>query len=98
MVNPVKALNRATGLSNLFFEKGTAANTEALRAGGQDAEAPTAIATPTTPPPTPAPVFGQDPAPKKSSKKPRQFSPAIIGSQTASVGDSGGGGKTLLGQ
>lgn len=91
MVNPVKAFNRATGLSNVL-DKGTAANTEALRQSGlNQSQGLNADA----PPPSAPPLVGQDAAPKRQTKAPRQFAPAIIGSG-ASTGETGG--KTLLGQ
>lgn len=90
MVNPVKAFNRATGLSNIL-DKGTAANTEALRQSGLNQSQGQTDA----PPPQAAPLVGQEAAPKRAQSKTRQFAPAIIGSGT-STGETGG--KTLLGQ
>lgn len=94
MVNPVKFINRATGLSSIF-EKGQAQQTESVRQAGIDAQNQAATGS-NAPPPQPAPLVGQESAPRKQSKGPRQFAPSIIGSGATT--DSGSGGKTLLGQ
>lgn len=86
MVNPVKFLSRATGISNLIDRPETPAP-----------QAVAAATTPTSPPPQAAPLVGAEPAPRRQNKGPRQFAPSIIGS--GATADSGGvGGKTLLGQ
>lgn len=96
MVNPVKAFNRATGLSSIT-ERGQAQQTESVRQAGIDAEAAAkaGAGNPNAPPPTAPPLVGQEPAPQRSSKKARQFAPAILGTASA---DAGSSGKTLLGQ
>lgn len=67
MVNPVKFLGRATGISNLL-DKPT--------------PAPAPTASPTAQPPAPPPLVGAESAPKRPAGG-RQFAPSIIGTAAA---------------
>lgn len=94
MVNPIKFIGRATGLSKIFEKPDDFGP-------GPQAAAPQQAA-PTEAAPPPAPFVGQSPSPSRPARKPRTFAPAIIGSGNVSggggSGESNSGGKTLLGQ
>lgn len=90
MVNPVKAFNRATGLSTVLDAKENAQIAAVQQAGQAESQVPGS----TAPPPQAAPLVGAEAAPKRAQAKTRQFAPAILGTG----GDATTGGKTLLGQ
>lgn len=92
MVNPIKFLGRATGISNLL-DKG-----ENTPAGAAAASPPATAAV--APPPAPAPIVGQAPTQAPPQAKPlTPVTPSIIGNAGGlNQGQQPTGYVTLLGQ
>jgi len=87
MVNPVKFISRATGLSNLLDRPETPPPASTAPTQAQAAPAP-----------QPAPILGQEPAPKRTTGRAQTYGPAVIGGGLSGGSVGEGGGKTLLGQ